>query len=432
MEKAKTLTFDPNQNPIIDDKPTDKLIKKIESYCCPHCYLLPEILNFTEGNNMIKLKCKKHGEVEINIEDYFDKMKKWESGSELKTNKKCMNHLEEYIYYCKDCEQHLCKNCIQDSPEHDNHLKYMINNLRPNKTELSLFKEKINLCYQKKDELLRAIQKIEERISFYNLILNSFEKYTTNYLLNVNIKHIIYGDDFNIDEFKNASFKTLEKSEIFDDFIKNNFKNATKGLDKLDLVNKGIDNGFIKDLINGIEDKTIYNVLKTNNQIKEDEKIIELQDIKNLNLRGNNITSLYYFSGKNLLSLEILSLNENKINSIDNLKNLNSPMLKELYLSRNNINNIDVLSEVNFPNLSILWLSNNNIVSIDVLEKVNFKKLLKLCLSKNKIVDISVFSKNKAKFPQLYELYINDNDINPKTFSVLIESLFKKIKQFYY
>ena len=84
------------------------------------------------------------------------------------------------------------------------------------------------------------------------------------------------------------------------------------------------------------------------------------------------------------------------------------------------------------PKLRMLWLSKNNITSIEVLAKVQFPELLKLNLGKNKISDIKVFTQHKAKFPQLYELYLNDNQFELKDFNKIIELLFLKVKQFYY
>ena len=118
--------------------------------------------------------------------------------------------------------------------------------------------------------------------------------------------------------------------------------------------------------------------------------------------------------------------------SLNNFKKVSFPLLKELYLSNNKIDNIDALADLKIPQLRILWLANNNIVSIDILEKVKFPQLLKLSLSKNNIKDINVFTKNKAKFPQLYELYLNDNEFEMRDFSKILDNLFLRIKQFYY
>ena len=191
-------------------------------------------------------------------------------------------------------------------------------------------------------------------------------------------------------------------------------------------------NELIEGVFKGIEENTIYDILKSSGKIKEPTEIINLKNIKILNLRGNKLTSLNFISNKNFPFLEILSLNDNEINSISNLKSVSFPLLKELYLAKNKIENIDVLAELKTPNLTILWLANNNIVSIDIFEKVNFPNLLKLSLGKNQIKNINVFSKNRAKLPQLYELYLNDNEFEINNFSKIIDSLFLKIKQFYY
>ncbi len=53
-------------------------------------------------------------------------------------------------------------------------------------------------------------------------------------------------------------------------------------------------------------------------------------------------------------------------------------------------------------------------------------------MNKNKIKDISVFDKKKARFPQLFELYINGNEFDVKAFFGIIKALYNKIREFYY
>ena len=55
---------------------------------------------------------------------------------------------------------------------------------------------------------------------------------------------------------------------------------------------------------------------------------------------------------------------------------------------------------------------------------------MKLGLNKNKIKDINILK--KVKFPQLFELYLNDNEFEVDDFYELIEKLSSKIKEFYY
>ena len=61
---------------------------------------------------------------------------------------------------------------------------------------------------------------------------------------------------------------------------------------------------------------------------------------------------------------------------------------------------------------------------------MNFPQLRKLGLNKNKIKDINIFK--KVKFPQLFELYINDNEFDIDNFYEIIEKLSLKVREFYY
>ena len=411
----------------------ENIFHKYNSYCCHLCSTLPEILYYNEGNGTVKLKCKKHGEIAIKINEYMEKMKKWEKNSEIKLKNYCTLHNKEYGYYCQDCQENICKKCLKELSIHENHIKYEIRSLNPSNTEISLIKERISICLQKKDELLRTIKILEDTILFYDTLIHSYEKHSPNYLLNINIKHLVHGKKLNLDSIKNTELikDNQPTKEVFEDFVKNNFLEAIKGLNKLDLKNKNIGNDLLEELIINIESTKVFDILKETGKIESPKEIINLKNIKYLNLRGNNISTLNFLSGKDFPYLQILSLNDNEICSIDKLKDISFPLLSELYLSKNKINNIDVLSELKTTKLRILWLSNNLITSIDIFEKVNFPELEKLGLNKNKIKDILVFENKKTKFPQLYELYLNDNEFNKKLFSKTLKDLYKRIQEFY-
>ena len=429
MKSCKTMIESKN-NLIINKR--DNFYHKFDSYTCPFCSVLPEMLYYNQEKNTIKLKCKKHGENTLKIEEYIEKMSNWKGASEIKYKNKCSIHNEQYAYYCKNCEENMCSKCLKEKAKHEKHIKYEINSLRPDDKEISLIKEKIDSCLEKKEELLKSIKKLDIIITFFDALIYSYEKQSPNYLLNINIKHLLHGENLNFDSIKNSEFIEIQsKKEIFTDFIKNNFLKATEGLNKLDLINKKTGDDLLENLIGGIDDFTIYKILRFSGKITQPKELIMLKNIKYINLRGNNISSLNFISGKKFPSLEILSLNDNEINSIDSLKTVYFPLMSELYLSKNKISNIDVLSELDIKKLRILWLSDNNICSIDIFEKVKFPELVKLGLNKNKINNISVFEKNKAKFPQMYELYLNDNDFNKDIFSQIIKDLYNKIQEFY-
>ena len=428
MEPRKTVK-DPRRTSISQDT----FFHKYNSYCCPSCSSLPEIICYNEVNGIINLKCKKHGNMDIEIQDYFDKMKNWERTSEIKLKNKCTEHNEIYAYYCIDCKENICQKCFIDE-KHEKHTKYNIKSLSPNNAEITLLKEKISLFLLKKDELLTKLKDLENKITFYDTLISSYERQAPNYFLTINLKHLLYGEKFSLTNIKNAeNIKTKSKKDIFDDFIKKDFMKATEGLKQLTLINKNLDDDFMETLIKGIGvNNSVYKILIFNKLIKGPEELINLKNIKKLNLRGNKISSISFMSGKDFPLLELLSLNDNEINSIDELKNFTCPLLKELYLSKNRIKDIKVLSQLKIKKLRILWLSHNNIESINVLEKVDFPHLLKLGLNKNNIKDINVFSKKRVKFPVLYELYLNNNEFNKISFSDILKNLYHKIKEFYY
>lgn len=253
----------------------------------------------------------------------------------------------------------------------------------------------MDVLFQKKDELVRKIKSLDDKINFYDTLINTYESQTPNYFLNINLKHLIYGEKLNFEKIKNSDFVIEQSKKVeYDDFIKNNFLNATKGLNQLNLVDKNMGNDLLEKLFKGIQENSIFKILKFSGQIQLAKEIIELKNIKYMNLRGNNISSLLFLNGKNFPSLEILSLNNNDLR-FNNLKCTNFPQLKELYLSKNKIDNIDILAELKIPKLRILWLANNNIISIDILEKVNFPQFLKLCLNNNNITLNSIFIPKK-------------------------------------
>ena len=412
----------------------ENLFHKYDSYCCPYCTNLPEILNFNEGNGSIKFKCKKHGENTLDIQEYLENMQKYITISELNTKNKCSEHkTENYSNFCFTCQINICQKCLK---KHEDHIKYNIESLRPNNNEILLIKNKINIYLQEKNQLMKNLKMLEDKITFFDALVYSLEKQKPNYYLNINIKHLLYGEKINLDEIvkdfkqKSGQFDSQIKKEAFEDFIKNDFMEATKGMNKLHLINKNLGNDLIMDLINGLETSTIFKILKFGGKITNPKEIISIKDIKFLNLRGNKLSNINFLLNKDFISLEILSLNDNDIESIDNLKNINLPLLKELYLSKNKLNSIDALTDIKAKKLQILWLSENNISSIDCLEKVNFPQLRKLGLNKNKIKNINIFK--KVKFPQLFELYLNDNEFEADDFYEIIENLSFKIKELYY
>lgn len=417
---------------------------KFSNYSCPNCSLLPEIISCNEALNTITLKCEKHGEKVIDIHEYLDKMSRFESKANVTKRCKCPDHSDQYVsFFCQTCNQNFCTKCEKEKRvKHTEHKIYKISFLHPNNNEILYIKNKINIYLQEKNELLKKLEIIEDKIIFFDLIINAMETQKENYLLNTNVLKLVYGENLNLDEKVQNNKETINLSgsayqeyrkEKFDEFIINNYSLATKNKGELNLTNKKSGDEIITDVINGIDNSSIFRLVRLKKITPAgDDNILSFKTLKVLNLRGNNITNIDFLYNKSFPIMEVLSLNDNEISSIDNLTKVNLPNLRELYLSKNKIEKIDCLGELKIKRLQILWLSNNNIIDIKVLEKVYFPGLQKLGLNKNSIKEINVLS--KIKFPQLNELYINDNevDINSDENVQLIEKISNKIKEFYY
>ena len=157
---------------------------------------------------------------------------------------------------------------------------------------------------------------------------------------------------------------------------------------------------------------------------------IHFKELKELDLSYNKIDINTYILGEipNEIKFEkliILNLNNNQISNINILQNFNCAELKELNLRYNNITDITPLEKVKFEKLEILNLDMNNIYDIKILEKVNFKELKGLKLKYNYIIDINVFE--KVDFPKLELLDLEHNSIS--NLSVLEKANFKELKE---
>ena len=421
-------TYKSLDNNIIMDIPY-----KLNNYCCPLCSEIPEILNFNENNNNILLKCRNHGKKIINIHDYLKSINKILSSSKINDENNCTKHGLPFSIFCKTCEINLCYKCNKENKEHFNHIKYKNEDIYPNSNEIALIMNKINIYINEKNKLLKKLENLNDKIIFYDTIINAIQNGSENFYKNINVKHVIYGEDINLTKvYKDKPIQKVKKKINLDDIINKNFIDLIKNKNELNLLYKKTEDDFLFSLFNN----NLFDIIKQNgNIIKEDISFINKNILENLNiinLKGNKIESINFLSKKNFYNLELLNLNDNEIKNIEPLKEMNAPLIKQLYLSKNNINSIKPLEYIKMNNLQILWLSDNNINSIDTFKKCNLQKLEKLGINKNKINNIQVFK--YAKFPLLIELYINDNDINfelseNKEIAELLEN---KIEDFFY
>ena len=127
--------------------PIPKLKNQAYSYLCPKCHTFPVLQLLNEEYISYKCSCTDIKGIKLlKIKDLFDKEKRYmtfinesESDNEIdnyekfneKKGLKCINHNSsknnEFRYYCRDCKENICKECVQNHLNNENHsLNFMI------------------------------------------------------------------------------------------------------------------------------------------------------------------------------------------------------------------------------------------------------------------------------------------------------------------
>ena len=390
-----------------------------DQYACTECNLIPEILDINYDKYMIKFKCPKDGEKEVEIKSYFQKeipslycmsqcsqcnsehKKQIDNENDIfnycqeckeslcqscsskhkhkspfikvnELNSKCIYHNKEYIKYCKFCKNHFCD---EDKPDCEHKLEE-IQNPKPNDIQLIKDKQKI---------LEKNIELEHYLIKFLDTILIYYEKHPKNYHNSINISNI-------------------SKSIINDD-------------------KQNKQNNILREKINHLE-KTILHSLnvKLGVELKGDEIKI------NLNNRNVGNIELNLMCQVGFENLKEINLSNNNISDIAPIKNLTTTQLQKVDLSSNKIQNINVLETVleNNKDIESIKLNNNLIKDITILKKKKLSVLKEINLDNNRIIqkeflEIKNLFRDKLKTTKagnefnecvlIYELNPKDNKI---------------------
>ena len=127
------------------------------------------------------------------------------------------------------------------------------------------------------------------------------------------------------------------KNKLLDEFNKKYSTNIKLDDEKIDLTGKNIKNEGLRQFCR-----------------------INLENIKELIITKNDITSIKCLYEANLYNLEILKADQNRINSIEILPYLKCFKLKKLILNDNKLCNIETLGKLlEFNSLELIDLSNN-------------------------------------------------------------------------
>ena len=161
----------------------------------------------------------------MKIEEYIVEMKKHYINIE---NKGKCNHNKKNKSYCLECNQHLCKFCLE-SREHVSHNKIDLKEVIPTKIELEMVDKAINFLQNKKE-----FQHLKE---LYEIVFNTYIKYIDNYCYCININYIL----FNFIE-NNKSFKDQLSKDEYENIIRIKNRNA---INYEEIVNKLLDENEI-------------------------------------------------------------------------------------------------------------------------------------------------------------------------------------------
>jgi len=221
------------------------------------------------------------------------------------------------------------------------------------------------------------------------------------------------------EEIKKSSLEDIDKKELKE---LNKYKEAIKlkneQLKKIIQLNNLIIEASEQSQYNYFHLKSLKNISKK----LKNEKLRDANDLKfllttfkyeNKNAK-DAIKKIDKYLGKNKNieeHVESLFLSESNLNDeyINYISKIKFNQLKEINLSGNEIINIEPLCNMNLPFLEFLNLSNNQIVNIKPLEEINSKKFKYLFIQNNQIKDIQVFLGDA--FPTFEILRIDSNKI---------------------
>ena len=171
--------------------------------------------------------------------------------------------------------------------------------------------------------------------------------------------------------FDNVKFDMLNNIEIIGKCKKLNklwFKNTNISYLSQFIINNNINLEFLLvdncsklDLVDIKQIKTLIELHINHSMICNLDEISDLTELRILNLRNNNLSSVSNIN--KLINLESLNIQYNLIENVDELAQLKK--LKYLYADNNNIQQLWLIP---LTNLKYLEISNNKLESIKILE----------------------------------------------------------------
>ena len=336
-------------------------IKQIpkDQYLCPKCLIPHEIRHINEETKEIEIHCANKCQTKYLIKEYLEHMcrisyyyykceickkkmqknfkieegcifkycfecnkiiclpcfdfihKKFKHKNVVSSNEifnKCSIHPnEDFVKFCINCSTHLCNKC--SLLYHRNHILVNLDTIKPTQKEIDKFKNKKEEYMNKKKELLKQIEDLDNLIYLNEIVLQTYLKHKNNYYYIINVLNL-YNNDINKNQNINNNNINNDDEDNDDEEIINRYKTSNR-----------FRNHYMKK--RGINMQSSENLLMSNS--------------KNLTMSNSTLSN-----SKNL-NTSISSINNSKYlttcNSINNIhKSYNTNTSQTRTINTNSIN----------------------------------------------------------------------------------------------
>ena len=525
-----------------EEEKVEQKLKQIpkDEYLCPKCLIPHEIRHINEETKEIEIHCANNCQAKYTLKDYLTNMCrisyyyykcemckkkiqknfKLEEGSIFKYCFECnkiiclqcydfmhqkLNHVnivpsneifnkcgthanEDYIQFCVNCSMHLCAKCT--FKPHKGHILVTLNSILPTQKEIDKFKNKKEQYINKKNELLKQIEELDNLIYINDIVLQTYLKHQKNYYYIINVLNL-YNNDINNNNnngIMNNNNINTDDDEDDEDFI-NRCKRQASGRNKylkrkvnsktdydsdskeINVNSKHVssfnkkernikiipnndsnnqDKNILKDILTNIvknkekKEKSIGKDRYNRNEEERGNRNYSLerrrarhcsQDIRtNLDLeQGNQYLDKFIkeFGNKPFADKRKVELWGSKMGKEGLLVLLNNKHkfleIEELILGRVNLNSLDFLENIFLDRIKILNLEYNRISSINIFQNLNMKNIETLNLSSNAISSIG--NLHKVSMINIQYLYLSRNSID--SIDILSKVNFPKLKGLY-
>ena len=255
-----------------------------------------------------------------------------------------INNNEKYISYCKNCKNHLCKECLK-SRKHRNHYKKVIMEIQPTQEELNIIKELINYYKAKvenlKNESMIINSKLEKSLNDKEIKIKNIFREKTKINENNRIRDLKISKEKFISEIEEIKKKYEEEIKIKINEYKNYNNKINNKYREINEKNNIIYNSKINELSKKYNEKK--EILGYNKKIENLDCLIKFNEIV------YNTYIIYKQNYFNCLNIKSLVKNNYKSEDIKNNMNIlkdNDNKFSELIFEKNYQNGDIIEKEV--------------------------------------------------------------------------------------